>query len=82
MPRSRMLRIKIADIEMTGILDNSDMANIIYKYLPLSGNVSLRCGEVYFNTRIQCEEFEGFNEAVGAEQMPPWPPGQAFYFLE
>tara|TARA_B100000745_G_scaffold146110_1_gene95582 strand:- start:21 stop:416 length:396 start_codon:yes stop_codon:yes gene_type:complete len=77
----RELRIAISDFAISGILYDCAMANIVCDHVPLSGEVSLWSGGIYFATNIQCQELEDSNQAVDLDQIAYLPPGRAFYIF-
>ena len=69
MSDDRELRIAISDFAISGILYDFAMANIGCDHLPLSGEVSLWGGEIYFDTNTQWQELEDSNEVVELVQI-------------
>lgn len=73
----RKIRIKLENISVEGILNDTKTADAIWNALPIEGSVNLWGDEIYFSVPVKLSsEFE--KEVVELGDLGYWPPGAAF----
>ena len=73
---TRRIRLKVGDLELTGVLNASATADKLWVALPIDASGSTWGDEIYFRTSIEAEE-EDAQEVVELGDIGYWPPGQA-----
>jgi hypothetical protein len=74
---SKIIQIKLNEIEITAELNESNTARIIWEALPIKGQVNLWGEEIYFSIPLSLELEEG-KELVDNGDLGYWPQGKAF----
>jgi hypothetical protein len=74
--QERRIRIKAGDIEVTGLLNDSGTADLVWDALPITASGSIWGDEIYFRTEIVTGVQDG-QEVVDMGALAYWPPGQA-----
>ena len=72
----RRIKITAGEIEVSGELNDSGTASLVWSGLPIHASASTWGDEIYFRTPIQAEE-ENAQEVVNMGDVGYWPPGQA-----
>ena len=73
---SRRLRITAGQIQVSGELNDTATADLLWEALPIEAAASTWGDEIYFRTQVQAEE-ESAREVVDMGDLGYWPPGQA-----
>ncbi len=73
----RKINIKVGEVEIAAILNDSGTAGAIWEALPLKGRVSLWGEEIYFTIPLRLELEDG-QEVVSLGDLGYWPQGPAF----
>ena len=73
----RTITIKVNNIELDAILNNSSMADAIWKALPFRAQASTWGDEIYFTIPVNLEPEQG-QDVVELGDLGYWPPGSAF----
>ena len=71
------IRIGIEDIEINGVLNDSEAANLVSDVLPLDSSFNTWGDEIYFSIPIEINVVNG-QEIVEDGDIGYWPPGHAF----
>ncbi|MEC9308361.1 MAG: cyclophilin-like fold protein, partial [Chloroflexota bacterium] len=71
------IRIEIEDIEITGVLNDSEAANSVLEVLPLDSSFNTWGDEIYFSIPVEINVVNG-QEIVEDGDIGYWPPGHAF----
>ena len=71
------IRIAIEDIEITGVLNDSEAANLVLEVLPVDSSFNTWGDEIYFSIPVEINIVNG-QEVVEAGDIGYWPPGHAF----
>jgi hypothetical protein len=71
------IRIGIEDIEINGVLNDSEAAHLILDVLPLDSSFNRWGDEIYFSIPVEIEVVNG-QEVVEDGDIGYWPPGHAF----
>lgn len=74
---SRVISIKVGNVQARAQLNDSHTAREIWKALPIEGVVSTWGDEVYFSVPVTLGE-EDASELVSGGDLGYWPPGTAF----
>ena len=74
--QERRIRITAGDVEVTGVLNDSVTAALVWDALPIAAPGSTWGDEIYFRTEIDTEALDG-QEVVDMDALAYWPPGQA-----
>ncbi|MFC1860311.1 cyclophilin-like fold protein [Chloroflexota bacterium] len=74
---SRTLQIKVNDIELEAVLNDTKTAEAIWEALPITGSINTWGDEVYFSISVRLEPEKG-QEVVELGDLGYWPPGSAF----
>ena len=72
----RRIKLKVDDLELTGVLNSSATADRLWAALPIDGYGNTWGDEIYFRTSIEAEEEDAL-EVVDLGDIGYWPPGQA-----
>lgn len=73
---SRRIRLKVGDLELSGVLNATATADKLWSELPIDASGNTWGDEIYFRTSIEAEE-EDAREVVDLGDIGYWPPGQA-----
>jgi hypothetical protein len=73
----RTIQIKINDIELEAVLDNSRTAQAIWEALPVTSDINTWGDEIYFTIPVKLKLEKG-QELVEVGDLGYWPPGSAF----
>ncbi|MEC9307903.1 MAG: cyclophilin-like fold protein [Chloroflexota bacterium] len=71
------IRIAIEDIEITGVLNDSEAANLVLEVLPVDSSFNTWGDEIYFSIPVEINVVNG-QEVVEDGDIGYWPPGHAF----
>ena len=71
------IRIAIEDIEITGVLNDSEAANLVLEVLPVDSSFNTWGDEIYFSIPVEINVVNG-QEIVEDGDIGYWPPGHAF----
>ena len=71
------IRIGIEDIEINGVLNDSEAANLVSDVLPLDSSFNTWGDEIYFSIPVEINVVNG-QEIVEDGDIGYWPPGHAF----
>jgi hypothetical protein len=74
---ARTIRIKVAPVEMTAMLNDSRTAQAVWDALPITGRANLWGDEIYFSVPVDAAP-ENPEETVEIGDLAFWPPGTAF----
>ena len=74
---SKRISIKVGQVRVTAVLNNTATAQAIWDVLPLKAKASTWGDEIYFPVPVEIEE-EGTQELVSVGEIAYWPPGRAF----
>ena len=74
---SRIIQIKLNQIEITAELNESNTASAIWETVPIKARVNLWGDEIYFSIPLSLELEDG-KELVNIGDLGYWPQGQAF----
>ena len=74
---SKNIKIKIGDIELKAVLNDSLTAKAIGEALPITASFSTWGNEIYFSIPVKLDLEKG-QEVVGMGDLGYWPPGNAF----
>ena len=74
---SKMIQIKLIQIEITAELNESNTASAIWNILPIKEKVNLWGDEIYFSIPLSLE-LENGKELVNIGDLGYWPQGNAF----
>jgi len=72
----RSIKISAGGVEITVLLNDSRIAELVWSELPIEGSGSTWGDEIYFKTPVKAEE-DGAREVVAMGDVGYWPPGQA-----
>ena len=73
----KVIQIKIGDIELEAVLNDSRTADAIWEILPLKARFNTWGDEIYFSIPVSIE-LENGQELVGVGDLGYWPQGNAF----
>ena len=76
----RSIKISAGGVEITVLLNDSRIAELVWSELPIEGSGSTWGDEIYFKTPVKAEE-DGAREVVAMGDVGYWPPGQAIFDL-
>ena len=74
---SRIIRIKVSDIELEASLNDSKTADAIWETLPIVASGNRWGDEIYFSIPVSLGSDNG-QEVVEVGDLAYWPPGTAF----
>ena len=74
---NRTIQIKVNNIELEAILNNSRTAEAIWEALPIIAHTNTWGDEIYFTIPVKLELERG-QELVEMGDLGYWPPGNAF----
>ena len=69
--------IRIEDIQIDGVLNDSEAAHLVLDALPLDSSFSTWGDEIYFSIPVEIDVVDG-QEVVEDGDIGYWPPGHAF----
>ena len=72
------ISIKVGDIEVNGVLNDSLTARLIWESLPIESPGNLWGNEIYFSIPVNSELDETAREVVELGDLGYWPTGRAF----
>jgi hypothetical protein len=74
--QERRISIKAGNVEVTGVLNDTGTADLVWDALPITESGSTWGDEIYFRTEIVTGVQDG-QEVVDMGALAYWPPGQA-----
>lgn len=74
----REIRITAGDLTLSGSLNDSQTAKLIWEGLPLEGRANLWGDEIYFEIPIVAEQETDAKQDVEVGDLGYWPSGRAF----
>jgi hypothetical protein len=75
---SRRIKVTVGEVEVSGELNETRTADLIWNSLPVESQVNTWGDEVYFSIPVQAELEDSAREVVDLGDMGYWPPGNAF----
>jgi hypothetical protein len=72
------ISIKVGEIEVNGVLNDSLTAKLIWENLPIESSGNLWGGEIYFSIPVNSELDETARDVVKLGDLGYWPTGRAF----
>ena len=73
----KVIQIKVGDIELEAVLNDSGTADAIWEVLPLKARFNTWGDEIYFSIPVS-SELENGQELVEVGDLGYWPQGNAF----
>ena len=74
----RSITIKAGTLTIDAILNDTEMANIIWDSLPISSSINVWGDEIYFSIPVESAEGPNASDLVSSGDIAFWPPGNAF----
>ena len=75
---TRQIQILLDDVAITGKLQESSTAELIWEALPIESEGNRWGDEIYCNIPVKSELDDGAKESVEVGDLAYWPPGHAF----
>lgn len=75
---SRRIKVTVGEVEVSGELNETRTADLIWNSLPVESQVNTWGDEIYFSIPVQAELEDSAREVVDLGDMGYWPPGNAF----
>jgi hypothetical protein len=72
------IRIKIGEIALEGVLNDTQTARAVADALPIQGSAQRWGGEIYFPIHVRAELEPGAREVLQPGELGYWPTGSAF----